>query len=89
MGFVLGESLSSLGTKPCVFQVAPAGDEEYVVCAAVSAGVVLVLFCSRTVAVASSSFACFVRARSSESFCMRVKIKLLCVKVCCVKVFCV
>ena len=38
MGFVLGDSL---GTKPCVFpcKVAPAGDERYLVCAAVAAGV--------------------------------------------------
>ena len=34
MGFVLGESR---GRKPCVFsgKVAPAGDERYLVCAAV------------------------------------------------------
>ena len=38
MGFDLGDSL---GTKPCVFpcKVAPAGDERYLVCAAVAAGV--------------------------------------------------
>ena len=38
MSFVLG---GSLGTKPCVFpsKVAPAGDERYLGCAAVAAGV--------------------------------------------------
>ena len=43
MGFVLGDSL---GTKPCVFpcQVAPAGDERYLGCAAGAAGVVCVFF---------------------------------------------
>ena len=40
MGFVLGDNL---GTKPCVFpcKVAPAGDERYLVCAAVAAWIVL------------------------------------------------
>ena len=38
MSFVLGDSL---GTKPCVFpcQVAPAGDERYLGCAAGAAAV--------------------------------------------------
>ena len=43
MSFVSGYSL---GTKPCVFpcKVAPAGEERYLVCAAVAAGVVLMFF---------------------------------------------
>ena len=43
MSFVLGDSL---GMKPCVFlcKVAPAGDERYLVCAAVAAGVALMFF---------------------------------------------
>ena len=38
MSFALGDSL---GTKPCVFvcKVSPAGDERYLGCAAVAAGV--------------------------------------------------
>ena len=43
MGVVLGDSF---GTKPCVFpcKVASAGDERYLGCAAVAAGVVLMFF---------------------------------------------
>ena len=58
MSVVLGDSL---GTKPSVFtcKVAPAGDERYLVCAAVAAGVVLTCDWFRTVGVASR---CSVRA---------------------------
>ena len=43
MSFVLGDSV---GTKPCLFpcKVAPAGDERYLVCAAVAAAVGLMFF---------------------------------------------
>ena len=56
MGLVLGESL---GTKASVFsgKVAPAGDERYLVCAAVAAGVALMFFC-RSGTVASSCCGC-------------------------------
>ena len=43
MGFVLGDTL---GTKPCVFpcEVAPAGDERYLGCAAGAGTIVLMFF---------------------------------------------
>ena len=49
----------SRSTKPCVFpcKVAAAGDERYLVCAAVAAAVGLPFFC-RIVTVASSCFGC-------------------------------
>ena len=52
MGLVLGESL---GTKASVFsgKVAPAGDERYLVCAAVAARIVLTCDWFRTVGLAS------------------------------------
>ena len=42
MGYVLGRKPEHETTKPCVFpcKVAAAGDERYLVCAAVAAGVV-------------------------------------------------
>ena len=51
MGLVLGESL---GTKACVFsgKVAPAGDERYLVRAALAARIVLTCDWFRTVGVA-------------------------------------
>ena len=52
MSFYLGDSL---GTKPCVFpcRVVLAGDEKYLVCAAVAAGVALACDWFGTVGVAS------------------------------------
>ena len=50
----------SRSTKPCVFpcKVAAAGDERYLVCAAVAAAVGLSFFFCRSVTVASSCFGC-------------------------------
>ena len=50
----------SRSTNPCVFpcKVAAAGDERYLVCAAVAAGVGLSFFFCRIVTVASSCFGC-------------------------------
>ena len=50
----------SRSTKPCVFpcKVAAAGDERYLVCAAVAAAVGFCLFFCRIVTVASSCFGC-------------------------------
>ena len=50
----------SWSTKPCVFpcKVAAAGDERYLVCAAVAAAVGLSFFFCRSVTVASSCFGC-------------------------------
>ena len=66
MGFVLGRR-GSRSTKPCVFlcKVAAAGDESYLVYAAVAAAVVSVANCSSYMCFATSGCSC---VRSSMRF---------------------